>query len=133
MHQAQDENLSDSMKIYQWGLKEGQPEPGTIGVQPEWFYKGNGNILRAHGQSLVVPSYANGGGEEPEVAGVYIVDQYGEPVRIGFTTVNEFSDHIREKKNYLYLAPSKLRNCSIGPELVINMDFRDVGESKCVS
>jgi len=28
-----------------------------------------------------------------------------------------------EKKNYLYLAPSKLRQCAIGPELVIDADF----------
>ena len=30
---------------------------------------------------------------------------------------NEFSDHRFEKKNYLNLAGSKLRTCSIGPEL----------------
>jgi hypothetical protein len=28
-----------------------------------------------------------------------------------------------EKKNYLYLASSKLRTCSIGPELVVAPDF----------
>jgi hypothetical protein len=37
---------------------------------------------------------------------------------------NEFSDHVMEKKNYLYLAPSKLRTCSIGPELVIEGSFQ---------
>ena len=31
-----------------------------------------------------------------------------------------------EKKNYLYLAPSKIRNCAIGPELVIDIDFDDI-------
>lgn len=31
-----------------------------------------------------------------------------------------------EKKNYLYLAPSKLRNCAIGPELVLTADFEEV-------
>ena len=30
-----------------------------------------------------------------------------------------------EKKNYLYLAPSKLRQCAIGPELVISDDFSE--------
>jgi hypothetical protein len=39
---------------------------------------------------------------------------------------NEFSDHRFEKKNYLNLAGSKLRTCSIGPELVIDPDFRTV-------
>ena len=31
-----------------------------------------------------------------------------------------------EKKNYLYLAPSKLRNCAIGPELALTSDFSSV-------
>ena len=31
-----------------------------------------------------------------------------------------------EKKNYLYLAPSKLRDCSIGPELVIDAEFNAI-------
>ncbi len=39
---------------------------------------------------------------------------------------NEFSDHLFEKKNYLNLAGSKLRNCSLGPELVIDADFQSV-------
>ena len=33
---------------------------------------------------------------------------------------NEFSDHKFEKKNYLNLAGSKIRTCSLGPELVID-------------
>lgn len=117
---------TDSMRMYQWGLEGGSPGPGQIGVQPEWFYKGNGAVLRAHGESLVVPAYGNDGGEEPEVAGVYIVSADGQPCRIGFCTGNEFSDHVMEKKNYLYLAPSKIRQCAIGPELVITDDFSGV-------
>jgi hypothetical protein len=39
---------------------------------------------------------------------------------------NEFSDHLMESKNYLYLAPSKLRTCAVGPELVVDPDFSDV-------
>jgi len=126
MHQAENATLTDSMKIYQWGLEGGQPPHGAIGVQPEWFYKGSGNILKAHGEPLFVPAFGGDGGEEPEVAGVYIVDQNGQPFRIGWTPANEFSDHVMEKKNYLYLAPSKLRNCSVGPELTIDMDFTHV-------
>jgi len=127
MHRSETGNvLNDSIKMYQWGLEGGRPEQGKIGVQPEWFYKGTGAVLKAHGESLTVPPYGNDGGEEPEIAGIYIVDRNGEPVRIGFTTANEFSDHVMEKKSYLYLAPSKLRNCSIGPELVITHDFTDL-------
>jgi len=123
MHQTEAGTLTDSMKVYQWGVDGGKPGAGKIGIQPEWFYKGTGSVLRGHGDALLVPDFGNDGGEEPEIAGIYIIDRKGQPVRIGFTTGNEFSDHIMEKKNYLYLAPSKLRTCSIGPELVITNDF----------
>jgi hypothetical protein len=117
---------TDSLRMYQWGVEGGSPRQGTIGVQPEWFYKGTGDYLRAHGQSLEIPSFAEDGGEEPEVAGVYLVDATGHPWRVGFTTANEFSDHLMERRNYLYLAPSKLRHCAIGPELVIGGDFTSI-------
>lgn len=123
MHQSTGDKITDSMQIYQWGLEGGLPEKGTIGIQPEWFYKGNGSVLKAHGESLSIPSYGNDGGEEPEIAGIYVVDDNGRPWRIGFSTANEFSDHVMEKKNYLYLAPSKLRDCAIGPELVLDESF----------
>ena len=44
---------------------------------------------------------------------------------MGFVLANEFSDHVLEEKNYLYLAPSKLCTCAIGPELVVDADFSD--------
>src|ERR1022692_172644 len=122
MHAA-DERPTDSMRMYQWGLEGGRPAPGEVGVSPEWFYKGTGTTLRAHNQPLEVPPYSNDGGEEPEIAGVYIVDASGAPRRIGMVAGNEFSDHEFEKKNYLYLAASKLRTCAIGPELVVDPDF----------
>jgi hypothetical protein len=133
MHQATEQKLTDSMQIYQWGLEGGHPDNGNVGVQPEWFYKGTADTLRAHGESLSIPPFGNDGGEEPEVAGVYLIDSKGKPWRIGFTTGNEFSDHVMEKKNYLYLAPSKLRNCSIGPELVLRNDFEEVNGKVSVS
>lgn len=126
MHKAGTDTLTDSMKIYQWGQEGGQPESGSIGVQPEWFYKGQGTILKAHNEALESPAYANDGGEEAEVAGVYVIDPNGGPYRVGFTPCNEFSDHVMEKKNYLYLAPSKLRQCAIGPELLIGSEFKDI-------
>ncbi len=129
MHQAATDKPTDSLRMYQWGLEGGQPEAGTIGLQPEWFYKGTGAMLRSHGESLEVPAYANDGGEEPEIAGAYLIDPDGQPWRIGFCIGNEFSDHVMEKKNYLYLAPSKLRTCAIGPELVIDSNFQDISGS----
>lgn len=127
MHQAEAQgNLTDSMKMYQWGATGGKPKPGEIGVQPEWFYKGNGSNLRAHGEPLDLPAYANDGGEEPEIAGLYIISKEGKVFRVGFATANEYSDHVMERKNYLYLAPSKLRTSSIGPEVVVTSDFQDI-------
>ncbi|HEV2445407.1 MAG TPA: AraD1 family protein [Candidatus Sulfopaludibacter sp.] len=125
MHAA-GEQVTDSMRMYQWGAEGGKPEPGRPGVAPEWFFKGTGGILRAHNEPLDVPAYAEDGGEEPEIAGVYIVDAAGAPRRIGMCAGNEFSDHIFEKKNYLYLAASKLRTCAIGPELVVDPNFSHV-------
>ncbi len=120
MHDAQAESqLTDSMKMYQWGVEGGKPAKGKIGTQPEWFYKGNGSVLKAHAATLTIPNYGDDGGEEPELAAVYVNDSSGYPHRLGFATANEFSDHVMEKKNYLYLAPSKIRNCAIGPELVL--------------
>jgi hypothetical protein len=127
MHEGQEKNeLTDSMKMYLMGEEGGKPPVHTIGSQPEWFYKGNGSSLKAHRESLSVPAYADDGGEEPEIAGVYIVSADGEPHRLGFAQANEFSDHVMERKNYLYLAPSKLRDCSIGPELVLQQQFDSI-------
>ncbi|MSU58538.1 MAG: GguC protein [Pedosphaera sp.] len=117
--------LSDSMKMYQLGLEGGRPARGKIGVSPEWFYKGCGTILRAHGEPLDVPAFALDGGDEAEVAGAYLIDPSGAPRRVGLVLANEFSDHVLEQKNYLYLAPSKLRTCALGPELIVDADFTD--------
>lgn len=118
--------VTDSTRMYLSGLEGGRPPAGEVGIAPEWFYKGCGTVLRGHNDPLTVPEYAEDGGEEPEIAGVYVVDLQGMPRRIGFTVGNEFSDHVFEKKNYLYLAASKLRTCSIGPELVIDGSFETV-------
>ncbi len=123
MHASRDEELTDSMRMFRWGLEGGRPAPGTIGTPPEWFYKGNGMLLRAHGEPLDIPAYAEDGGEEAEVAGVYLIAPDGKPCRIGMSGGNEFSDHQFEKTNYLNLAASKLRTCALGPELVIDPEF----------
>jgi hypothetical protein len=118
--------LTDSMKMFRAGLEGGRPAPGAIGVAPEWFYKGCGTALRAHGQPLEIPSHAADGGDEAEIAGLYLIDDDGQPWRLGMAAGNEFSDHQFEKTNYLNLAGSKLRTCAIGPELVIDPQFGSV-------
>ncbi|MGP8260571.1 MAG: AraD1 family protein [Acidobacteriaceae bacterium] len=123
--------VTDSMKMFQWGVEGGRPAPGEIGIAPEWFYKGTGAVLRAPSEPLTVPPHSEDGGEEAEIAGVYIVGEDGTPYRIGMAIGNEFSDHQFERRNYLNLAGSKLRTCSIGPELVVGGEFQAVdGEAK---
>ena len=61
MHAKKEEDLTDSMKMFRLGVEGGRPAPGSIGVPPEWFYKGNGCMLRAHGEPLEIPSYAEDG------------------------------------------------------------------------
>ncbi|MCM2402178.1 GguC protein [Rhizobium sp. S153] len=118
MH-ADTTGMSDSMKMFRMGIEGGKPKAGEIGVQPEWFYKGTGVNAIAPGEALVSPSFALDGGEEPEIAGFYLMGEDGTAFRIGFSLANEFSDHVTEKINYLYLAHSKLRPASFGPELLV--------------
>jgi hypothetical protein len=126
MHAVTTDEMTDSMKMFRWGTEGGRPEPGKIGIAPEWFYKGTGTSLRAHRQLLEIPWYAEDGGEEAEIAGIYVVGPDGVPHRIGMAGGNEFSDHRFEKKNYLNLAGSKLRTCALGPELILDPQFSSV-------
>ncbi len=112
-------NATDSMRMFLEGVEGGKPAPGATGQQPEWFYKGDGSIIVAPGAPLTMPAFAQDGSEEPEIAGVYLIDDAGGPVRLGFALGNEFSDHVTERHNYLWLAHSKLRQCALGPELLL--------------
>jgi hypothetical protein len=116
---ADAETLTDSMRMFKMGLEGGKPKGAASGVQPEWFYKGDGATLAPPGGDLVSPSFALDGGEEPEIVGVYVISPSGAPFRVGFALGNEFSDHVTERQNYLYLAHSKLRASSFGPELLL--------------
>jgi hypothetical protein len=117
MHKVEAASMTDSMRMFQMGLEGGKPAPGETGVQPEWFYKGDGGIVVAPYRPIISPPFALDGGEEPEIVGLYVAGMDGEVYRVGFALGNEFSDHVMEKQNYLYLAHSKLRPCSFGPEL----------------
>lgn len=124
------ESMTDSMRMFQMGLENGKMVDERPAAQPEWFYKGNGLSAVPTGHALKSPSFAMDGGEEPEIVGIYVNDQKGKPFRVGFALGNEFSDHKMEKVNYLYLAHSKLRPCSYGPELLIG-DLPEDIKGKC--
>ncbi|MHA3979230.1 AraD1 family protein [Halovulum sp. GXIMD14794] len=114
-----EEQLTPSMQVFKWGLEGGKPANGMPGAQPEWFYKGDGDIVVKPGAPFPVPAFARDEGEEPEVVGIYVIGGDGRPYRVGFALGNEATDHVMEKMNYLYLAHSKLRHCSYGPELLL--------------
>ncbi len=135
MHKAAQatDKPTDSMRMFLMGVEGGKPAPGETGVQPEWFYKGDGGHVVASGQPLVSPAFALDGGEEPEIAGIYLIGPDGTPHRLGFCLANEFSDHLTERGNYLWLAHSKLRRAALGPELLTGPLPADVrGSSRIV-
>lgn len=121
MHRAAaaGETLSDSMRMFLEGVDGGKPAAGEIGQQPEWFYKGDGSHVVGPGADLEMPAFARDGGEEPELAGFYLIGPDGTPWRLGFCLANEFSDHVTERHNYLWLAHSKLRQAALGAELLV--------------
>lgn len=121
MHKAaaSTEKPTDSMRMFLMGVEGGKPKQGEVGAQPEWFYKGDGSSVIAPEAPLVSPSFAEDGGEEPEIAAIYVIGPDGTPFRLGYALGNEFSDHVTERQNYLWLAHSKLRPASIGPELLV--------------
>ena len=120
MHRmAAADKQTDSMRIFLEGVEGGKPSEGEVGCQPEWFYKGDGSQLVGPGDPLLMPSFAQDGGEEPELAGIYLIGPDGAPYRLGLCLANEFSDHFTERHNYLWLAHSKLRRAALGPELLV--------------
>ena len=121
MHRAAAEaaTQTDSMRMFLEGVAGGKPAEGQVGQQPEWFYKGDGGQMVAPGGDFTMPHFAQDGGEEPELAGIYVIASDGTPHRIGLALANEFSDHVTERHNYLWLAHSKLRQASVGPELLV--------------
>lgn len=133
MHRAATAGETDSMRMFREGLKGGRPGPGEVGQQPEWFYKGDGSQLVGPGVPLTMPAFAQDGGEEPELAGIYLIGPDGTPWRLGIALANEFSDHVTERHNYLWLAHSKLRQAALGAELMIGTPPDDiVGTSRIV-
>jgi hypothetical protein len=126
-------SATDSMRMFLLGVEGGKPRNGEVGVQPEWFYKGDGSSIVAPGAAIASPDFALDGSEEPEIAGIYLIDDRGQPRRLGFCLANEFSDHVTERGNYLWLAHSKLRPAALGPELLTGQLPADVrGTSRIV-
>ena len=120
MHQKldkQDTELTDSMKMFKWGVEGGKPAGGKPGMQPEWFYKGNGgNVVGLRPRRSPRPTSPRIMARSRSSSACYLIDDNGRPHRLGFAIGNEFSDHVTERRNYLLLAHSKLRQCGVGPD-----------------
>lgn len=114
-----DSRRGEIMQLFRLGQEQGKPKAGAIGAQPSWFYKGDGSCVVAPGKPFEIENFSLDGSEEPEIVGLYLVGYNGYPYRIGFALGNDFSDHVMESQNTLYLAHSKLRQCAFGPELLL--------------
>ena len=111
MHQqnlSNDNSVTDTMRIFQWGLQRGVQQKGQIGHSQNGFIRRWFNCGKTGSRAAFTP-FAEDGGEEPEIAGLYVIGEDLKPYRIGFALGNEYSDHVMERRNYLYLAHSKLR------------------------
>jgi hypothetical protein len=113
MRAAAGEGAADVVRMFMMGLEGGRDR-----VQPEWFYKGDGSTLVGPGGDLLSPDFALDGGEEPEIAGIYVIGPDGTPLRLGVCLANEFSDHVMKNANYHWVAHSKVRPAALGPELL---------------
>lgn len=114
-----DADSEPALALLQAGLRGGKPAADETGAQPEWFYKGDGEALVASEQPLVSPAFALDGSDEAELAALYVVDGDGNPCRVGYALANEFTDHLTEHANVLYLEHAKLRPSALGPELLL--------------
>ena len=113
----QDAELTDSMKMFKWGVEGGKPQATSPACSRSGSTRATARNVVACGRPLASPDFAEDHGEEPELVGCYVIDDNGRPHRLGFAIGNEFSDHVTERRNYLLLAHSKLRQCGVGPML----------------
>ena len=54
-HSGDESAMTDTMRIFKWGVEGGKPAADQAGVQPEWFYKGDGSIVVRPGQPFPLP------------------------------------------------------------------------------
>jgi hypothetical protein len=94
MHQkaaASAEPATDSARMFRWGIEGGKPAGELPGVQPEWFYKGNGSIVVGW-VAITAPAFALDCGE-PELVGLYVISPQAR--HCGWATPSAtFSDHV---------------------------------------
>ena len=66
------------------GDEGGKPAGGEAGVPARMVLQGRWLAPRRAGRrSLAMPAFAQDGGEEPEIAGIYLIGDDGSPLRLG--------------------------------------------------
>jgi hypothetical protein len=121
MHAA-GEQITDSMRMYQWGVEAA----GRAGSRRSLA----GVVLQGHGVCLCARTASRSrfrplrrmAREEPEIAGIYLIDSEGTLRRIGMAAGNEFSDHVSRSELSL---PGGLQvtHLRLGPELAVAPEF----------
>jgi hypothetical protein len=85
----------------------------------DFYYKGTGDLLCPDGEPLASPVPLTGRGIEAEFCAMYCVNKTGEPVYLGYTLANDFSDaglrHARRNLANL----SKLQPTALAAEAVL--------------
>ena len=117
---------TDSMRMFLLGLEGGKPPPARSARSRNGFTRVTVRASSRRAQPIPSPDFALDGSEEPEIAGIYIIDAAGIRGGSAICLANEFSDHVTERGNYLWLAHSKLRPAALGPELLTGELPRDV-------
>ena len=97
------------MRMFQMGL-EGRQAGGraSAACSRNGSTRATASTVVPPGAPFRSPDFALDGGEEPEIVGIYVIGPDGTPCALGFALGNEFSDHVTERQNYLWLAHSKL-------------------------
>ena len=98
--------------------KAANPRARSPACSPSGSTRATARNVVACGSPLASPDFAEDHGEEPELVGLLRHRRRAAGrTASGFAIGNEFSDHVTERRNYLLLAHSKLRQCGVGPML----------------
>ena len=100
MHKAASsaEKPTDSMRMFLMGVEGGKPKPGDGRRAAGMVLQGRRIERDRTGSAACLAFLRADGGEEPEIAAIYVIGPDGTPFRLGFALGNEFSDHVTERE-----------------------------------
>jgi hypothetical protein len=92
----------------------------TTQSQPNWFFKGLGDVLKVSGEPLRTTPGTLALAEEAEVVLVYLVDSARVPRYIGYGLGNDLTDIGRFKRHAGHLSYAKLCDAGLSPWLFLD-------------